>query len=174
MKNICSTRMFDAAQFSEFITARKSQAMIERYSVCAFSISCKVMRFVIVWTWKMMIIWLGEAGDVFGDNWNEWEEASGRFITFAWFTSNRWWFYALPYYRQHPFGTVELRIITGRPFEDGQYILYVNGEYRGDSDIGKISGTAPTTKRNVTVDSKIKSRHTANAVLKQSGIEFKF
>lgn len=28
--------------------------------------------------------------------------------------------------------------------------------------------------RNITVDTKIKSRHTANAILKQSGIDFKF
>jgi len=26
---------------------------------------------------------------------------------------------------------------TGKPFEDGEHILYVNSEYRGDSDIGK-------------------------------------
>ena len=33
---------------------------------------------------------------------------------------------------------------------------------------------SPKTKRNVTVDSKIKSRHTANAIMKQSGINYKF
>lgn len=33
---------------------------------------------------------------------------------------------------------------------------------------------SPVTDRHVTVDSKIKSRHTANAVLKQCGIEYKF
>lgn len=27
---------------------------------------------------------------------------------------------------------------TGRPFEDGAYILYVNGEYRGENDIGRL------------------------------------
>ena len=27
---------------------------------------------------------------------------------------------------------------TGKAFEDGEHILYVNGEYRGDSDIGKL------------------------------------
>jgi len=27
---------------------------------------------------------------------------------------------------------------TGKPFEDGEHILYVNGEYRGDSDIGRL------------------------------------
>ena len=32
-----------------------------------------------------------------------------------------------------------LRVNTGRlPFEDGTHILYVNGEYRGDSDIGRL------------------------------------
>ena len=33
---------------------------------------------------------------------------------------------------------------------------------------------SPITKRNVTVDSKIKSRHTANEILKQCGINEKF
>ena len=33
---------------------------------------------------------------------------------------------------------------------------------------------SPISKRHVTVDSKIKSRHTANAILKQSGIDFRF
>jgi hypothetical protein len=33
---------------------------------------------------------------------------------------------------------------------------------------------SPITKRHVTVDSKIKSRHTANEVLKQAGIGKKF
>ncbi len=31
-----------------------------------------------------------------------------------------------------------MNLNTGRPFEDGEHILYVNGEYRGDSDIGKL------------------------------------
>jgi hypothetical protein len=33
---------------------------------------------------------------------------------------------------------------------------------------------SPLTLRNFTVDSKIKSRHTANAIMRQSGINFKF
>lgn len=33
---------------------------------------------------------------------------------------------------------------------------------------------SPITKRNFTVDSKIKSRHTANAIMKQSGIDWHF
>ena len=41
---------------------------------------------------------------------------------------------------------------------------------KGDHDIW----FSPITKRNVTVDSKIKSRHTANEILKQSGIDYKF
>lgn len=41
---------------------------------------------------------------------------------------------------------------------------------KGDHDIWY----SPITKRHVTVDTKIKSRHTANAILKQSGIDFKF
>ena len=41
---------------------------------------------------------------------------------------------------------------------------------KGDHDIWY----SPITNRSVTVDSKIKSRHTANAIMKQSGIDFKF
>jgi len=41
---------------------------------------------------------------------------------------------------------------------------------KGDHDIWY----SPITKRNVTVDSKIKSRHTANAILKQSGVNEKY
>lgn len=41
---------------------------------------------------------------------------------------------------------------------------------KGDHDIWY----SPATGRHVTVDTKIKSRHTANAILKQSGIEFRF
>lgn len=33
---------------------------------------------------------------------------------------------------------------------------------------------SPITKRNVTVDGKMLSRHTANAVMKQAGITYKF
>lgn len=31
-----------------------------------------------------------------------------------------------------------MNLKTGKPFEDGEHILYVNGEYRGDTDIGKL------------------------------------
>lgn len=41
---------------------------------------------------------------------------------------------------------------------------------KGDHDIWY----SPITNNHVTVDSKIKSRHTANAILKQSGIQYKF
>lgn len=41
---------------------------------------------------------------------------------------------------------------------------------KGDHDIYY----SPMTKRNFTVDSKIKSRHTANAIMKQSGIDWHF
>lgn len=41
---------------------------------------------------------------------------------------------------------------------------------KGDHDIWY----SPITDRHVTVDTKIKSRHTANAIMKQSGIEFRF
>ena len=36
------------------------------------------------------------------------------------------------YFIQH------MSLTTGEPFKDGEHILYVNGEYRGDSDIGKL------------------------------------
>jgi predicted RNA binding protein YcfA (HicA-like mRNA interferase family) len=41
---------------------------------------------------------------------------------------------------------------------------------KGDHDIWY----SPITGCHVTVDSKIKSRHTANAIMKQSGISFRF
>ena len=31
-----------------------------------------------------------------------------------------------------------INLDTGKPFDDGEHILYVNGEYRGASDIGKL------------------------------------
>lgn len=31
-----------------------------------------------------------------------------------------------------------MNLVTGKPFEDGEHILYVNGAYRGDSDIGRL------------------------------------
>lgn len=41
---------------------------------------------------------------------------------------------------------------------------------KGDHDIWY----SPITNRYITVDGKIKSRHTANAIIKQSGVLFKF
>lgn len=41
---------------------------------------------------------------------------------------------------------------------------------KGDHDIW----FSPITQRHITVDSKIKSRHTANAIMKQSGIDYRF
>lgn len=40
---------------------------------------------------------------------------------------------------------------------------------KGDHDIWY----SPITKRHITVDGKIKSRHTANAIMKQAGINYK-
>lgn len=31
-----------------------------------------------------------------------------------------------------------MNLTTGKPFADGEHIIYVNGEYQGDSDIGKL------------------------------------
>lgn len=31
-----------------------------------------------------------------------------------------------------------MNLVTGNSFEDGEHILYINGEYRGESDIGKL------------------------------------
>lgn len=41
---------------------------------------------------------------------------------------------------------------------------------KGDHDIW----FSPITGRHITVDGKIKSRHTANAIMKQSGIDHRF
>lgn len=38
-----------------------------------------------------------------------------------------------------PVYTIErMNLDTGKPFEDGEHILYVNGEYRGADDLGKL------------------------------------
>ncbi|NBH36499.1 hypothetical protein D3Z58_24030 [Clostridiaceae bacterium] len=39
-----------------------------------------------------------------------------------------------------------INLATGKSFEDGQHILYVNGEYRGDSAIGKLMHDFNCTK----------------------------
>jgi hypothetical protein len=54
-------------------------------------------------------------------------------------------------------------------------MLLQNGCYfvrngKGDHDIWH----SPITDKNFPVDTKIKSRHTANAIMKQSGIKFHF
>jgi hypothetical protein len=41
---------------------------------------------------------------------------------------------------------------------------------KGDHDIWY----SPLTNKNVTVDSKIKSRHTANQIMKESGVNHRF
>ena len=39
-----------------------------------------------------------------------------------------------------------MNLATGKPFADGEHILYVNGEYRGDSDLGKLMHDFSCTK----------------------------
>ena len=39
-----------------------------------------------------------------------------------------------------------MNLITGEPFEDGEHIIYVNGAYRGNSDIGKLMHDFNCTK----------------------------
>ena len=51
-----------------------------------------------------------------------------------------------------------------------QYGCIFQRRGKGDHDIWY----SPITCRHITVDTKIKSRHTANAILKQSGIDYKF
>ena len=54
-------------------------------------------------------------------------------------------------------------------------VLKENGCYlvrrgKGDHDIWY----SPVSNKNVTVDGKIKSRYTANEIMKQSGIDYRF
>lgn len=43
------------------------------------------------------------------------------------------------YGRGEPVYPIErINLVTGNSFEDGEHILYVNGEYRGESEIGKL------------------------------------
>lgn len=39
-----------------------------------------------------------------------------------------------------------MNLVTGNSFEDGEHILYVNGEYRGDTAIGKLMHDFNCTK----------------------------
>lgn len=39
-----------------------------------------------------------------------------------------------------------INLATGKSFEDGEHILYVNGEYRGESDLGKLMHDFNCTK----------------------------
>ena len=39
-----------------------------------------------------------------------------------------------------------INLTTGKSFEDGEHILYVNGEYRGESEIGKLMHDFNCTK----------------------------
>ena len=39
-----------------------------------------------------------------------------------------------------------VNLTTGKSFEDGEHILYVNGEYRGESEIGKLMHDFNCTK----------------------------
>ena len=51
-----------------------------------------------------------------------------------------------------------------------QNSCYFKRHGKGDHDIWY----SPITQRYITVDGKIKSRHTANEILKQSGINYHF
>ena len=43
------------------------------------------------------------------------------------------------YGKGEPLHIIErMNLTTGKNFEDGEHILYVNGEYRGDSELGKL------------------------------------
>lgn len=51
------------------------------------------------------------------------------------------------YGRGEPIYPIErINLITGNSFADGEHILYVNGEYRGNSDIGKLMHDFNCTK----------------------------
>ena len=39
-----------------------------------------------------------------------------------------------------------INLVMGKSFEDGEYILYVNGEYLGESDLGKLMHDFNCTK----------------------------
>ncbi len=39
-----------------------------------------------------------------------------------------------------------MNLASGMPFADGEHVLYVNGEYRGDSDLGKLMHDFSCTK----------------------------
>ena len=59
------------------------------------------------------------------------------------------------------------KVVRKKLKEEGCYFVRRG---KGDHDIWY----SPITESNVTVDGKIKSRHTANAIMKQAGISYKF
>lgn len=58
-----------------------------------------------------------------------------------------------------------INLTTGKPFDDGSYILYVNGEYRGDSEIGRLMHDFNCTDAN---DMKIELLAQRTRYLKES------
>ena len=62
--------------------------------------------------------------------------------------------------------------IPGLVLESGSFDALLERVRFAVPELLKLNG--PITNRHVTVDTKIKSRHTANAILKQSGISYKF
>lgn len=51
------------------------------------------------------------------------------------------------YGRGEPVYPIErINLVTGKSFEDGEHILYVNGDYRGESDLGKLMHDFNCTK----------------------------
>ena len=59
------------------------------------------------------------------------------------------------------------KLVRRKLKEEGCYFVRHG---KGDHDIWY----SPMTNRNMPVDTQIKSRHTANSIMKQAGISFKF
>ena len=61
----------------------------------------------------------------------DFEDLPESYVIFI--TENDFYHKGLPFYRIE-----RINIDTGEPFNDGEHILYVNGEYRGDNDLGNL------------------------------------
>ena len=61
----------------------------------------------------------------------DFDELPDSYVIFI--TENDIWGQGVPIYRIE-----RMNLTTGKPFNDGSHILYVNGMYRDESDIGKL------------------------------------
>ena len=64
--------------------------------------------------------------------------------------------------------------VPGLVLESGSFDALLERVKYAIPELKELNGQKPITNTHVTVDGKIKSRHTANEIMKQSGIDQRF